>query len=541
MFHPLHTSIPNPPRFTYPFCYEPHPLCVIAAGEVQREIERTPLWRADADGGKMFGVLVAEDGEGRRGFLAAYSGLLCGRNDWPYFVPPVVDVLGEQGYFKQHEAAITAVNREIEAIEGSAAYQEAFCRLKAHRESADRETGLYRQTMARDKALRDAMRQQGGALTAEQQAAMVRQSQHQKATLKRLRQRLAAEEGQLRQALGAFDDKISALKDRRRHMSDHLQHWLFTQYTMLSATGRGRTLLSIFADTPQRVPPSGAGDCCAPKLLQHAYRTGLRPVCMAEFWWGRSPQGHVRHHLHYYPACSGKCKPILGHMLQGLQVDPNPHAGAAAPPHMDIVYEDRWLMVVNKPAGLPTVPGNSGAVSLLDMVRGHCPDATGPMIVHRLDMDTSGLLVIAKTQQVYAGLQRQFVQRTVVKGYEALVGGTVSPARGTVSLPLYSDPMCRPYQRVDHSLGKHALTEYEVTGSDGHTTRLRLWPHTGRTHQLRVHCAHSLGLGTPILGDTLYGTLGKGSSPRLCLHAATLEFDHPVTHRRMLFTSKADF
>ena len=425
--HPLHSDIPKPERFTFPFCYEPHPLCILAAEEVKREIERI-----NPTEGKMFGVMVVQEGDSRLAFLAAYSGLLEGRNDWDYFVPPVFDAQQPDGYFKTRE-------REIMQSE-------------AHRQ-----------------------------------------------------------------------------------MSQDLQLWLFRQYRMLNARGQERDLVEIWQDyhpssrirKKYPLPPGGTGDCCAPKLLQYAYQHGLKPVCMAEFWWGPSPKGEIRHHGEFYPACRGKCKPVLTWMLQGLDVDPDPEKARLPRLHVQIVYEDEALAVINKPAGMLSVPGRRERYSVAVWVQRRWE---GAILVHRLDMWTSGLLLVAKTMEAYHHLQRQFEEHTVKKKYLALVEGAPAAEHGVIDLPLSSDPINHPRQVVDYEHGKRAITEYRVLTRGGRSL-LALWPHTGRTHQLRMHCAHPDGLGCPIVGDELYGH----KSDRLYLQAQAIAFAHPVTGKRMHF------
>ena len=438
--HRLSTDIAPPERFTYPFCYEPHPLCILAAEEVKREIERI-----NPTEGKMFGVLVVsstpdpssqEEGSSY-GFLAAYSGLLEGRNDWNYFVPPVFDAQQPDGYFKTKE-------REIS--------------LASH---------------------------------------------------------------------------LSPLTSKK--MSQDLQLWLFRQYRMLNAQGEVKDLVDIWQDyhcSPRirnkyPLPPGGTGDCCAPKLLQYAYQHGMRPVCMAEFWWGPSPKSEIRQHGQFYPACRGKCKPILTWMLQGLDVDSNPEEAGLPHLHPEIVYEDEALVVVNKPAGMLSVPGRMEDYSVATWAQQRWE---GAMLVHRLDMWTSGLLLVAKNTEVYHHLQRQFEARTIKKKYLAVVEGVPAKEHGIIDLPLLRDPTNRPRQVVDYEHGKRAITEYRVLARRS-VSLLALWPHTGRTHQLRMHCAHPDGLGCPIVGDELYGH----KSDRLYLQAQAIAFIHPATGKRMHF------
>ena len=426
--HTLHTDLPKPERFTYPFFYEPHPLCLLAAEEVKQEIRRI-----NPKEGKMFGVLVVETVKQQLGFLAAYSGLLEGHNDWGYFVPPIFDAQQPNGYFKTRE-------REI----------------------------------------------------------------------------MASEE--------------------HKQMSQELQTWLFHQYQLLNARGETKDLVDVWQDyhCSERIrrkfplPPGGTGDCCAPKLLQYAYKEGLKPICMAEFWWGESPKNLIRHHEQFYPACRGKCKPVLTWMMQGLDVDPSPEETNTSHLGAEIVYEDEAVVVVNKPSGMLSMPGRQETYSVATWAEERWQ---GSMVAHRLDMSTSGIILVAKTEEAYHALQEQFTERVIKKKYFAIVEGIPKNEHGIVNLPLSSDPMNRPCQIVDHEHGKQAITEYRILATRQDYTLLALWPHTGRTHQLRMHCAHHEGLGCPILGDELYGR----KADRLYLQAQAITFVHPLTNKRMHF------
>ena len=591
ILHSLDVSIQPPLQFTYPFCYEPHPLCVAAAKQVQRYIEESGVWKGEQSPGKMFGVLVvrrsdkggAESEEsncrdGQLGFLAAYSGLLAARNDWEYFVPPVFDAQQPNGHFKVREREISNINKEIEALEKSKGYLAQLSLYESTRQGIELRLEQMRKQVAEAKAMRDARRreaeQDGEPLSAEEKAAMVRESQHLKAEQRRLKQQCDTELAILHQPIEEHKKRIAALRNRRRSMSDELQQWLFRQYIMLNALGEERDLVDIFRDTIHAIPPAGSGDCCAPKLLQYAYKHGLEPVCMAEFWWGDSPKQEIRHHLHYYPACRSKCLPILTHMLRGLNVEPNPLAQSKMTEKPSVVFEDDYIMVVNKPAGMLSVPGkketaeecsaNNNNLSIeeyfadnsklktqnskfkneqlligeADNSKLKTQNSKFLKAVHRLDMDTSGLLVLAKSEPVYINLQRQFASREVKKRYEAILDGRPAISEGRISLPLIADIMDRPRQRVDYENGKQAITDYRVEQllPEGRTL-VCLYPLTGRTHQLRVHCAHQSGLACPILGDPLYGHGNRKT--RMCLHAAMVEFRHPVTGERMRFEASS--
>ena len=552
--HHLNTDIQPPHQFTFPFCYEPHPLCRLAAAEVEHHIVESGVWQGETSCGKMFGVLVVRYELGVRnyelgvrscelGFIAAYSGLLAGRNDWAYFVPPVFDAQQPDGHFKVTERSISDINREIDCIRHSDEYKRVKAEEATLRQKAADRIAAMKQRIASAKAERDRRRsdaQAGLVLISEAEAAaMTRESQTLKADLCRLKQRLNAELSAAHALTQQYDERMAALRQRRRSMSDELQRWLFTQYRMLNARGEERDLIDIFSTTTHAVPPAGAGDCCAPKLLQYAYSHGLQPVCMAEFWWGESPRQEIRHHLSYYPACRSKCLPILTHMLQGLDVEPNPLT-ATASEELKIVYEDDAICVVDKPAGMLSVPGKDNVESVESIMRQRWHQYDGnPIMVHRLDRDTSGLMVVARTLEAYHSLQQQFACRTAAKRYEAVLDGVPALQQGTISLPLMPDITDRPRQRVDMEHGKPSVTTYRVVSTQNHRTLVWLYPHTGRTHQLRVHCAHPLGLATPILGDPLYG---RGTAaPRMYLNAAELEITHPVTGRRMQWKSESAF
>ena len=511
---------------------------------MQRHIRESGLLPEDGVEGKMFGVLVVECCEGTEsgkpphlGFLAAYSGLLAGRNDWQWFVPPVFDAQQPDGHFKRTETRISAINAEIETLRNSREYAKALETMHRHDAEAAATIEFLRRTAAEKKAQRDARRAEPRPITPEEATAMEHESQHIKAELRRVRKRMEERHTADEAPVKAVEERINTLKKQRHDMSDALQQWLFSRYRMLNAHGKERDLCDIFRDTVHHTPPAGAGDCCAPKLLQYAYSHGLHPVCMAEFWWGGTPRTEIRRHLHYYPACRGKCLPILTHMMQGLSVDDNPLA-ADNGKQMEIIYEDEWLAVTVKPEGMLSVPGKEERSSVAELMRRHWGKEGEALVAHRLDMDTSGLLLVARDAGICTQLQGQFARREVQKEYTALLDGVPRrPRHGTISLPLCPDIMDRPRQTVSHEHGKEAVTDYDIIATDGRHTLIRLTPHTGRTHQLRVHCAHSEGLDCPIHGDALYGQRAE----RLCLHAARITFTHPVTGKRMTFEDKAPF
>ena len=533
------TDIPLPERFTYPFCYTPHPLCILAAKEVQSYLTRQTAWKDELRQGKMFGVLIVQTEHGETGYLAAFSGILAGKNLHPFFVPPVYDLLQPQGFFKIEEENISSINRNIRQLENDKAYAALSAELARTIQSAEDILATAKAQLKEAKTAREQRRKEK-ELNAQEEAELIRESQFQKAKYKRLERSWKARITTLQTQTEDWERRISALKSERKTRSAALQQKLFEQFGMLNYRGELKNLCEIFGQTVHKTPPAGAGECAAPKLLQQAYLHGWKPIAMAEFWWGDSPKTEIRHHGHYYPACKGKCEPILQHMLQGLQVEENPMLKRMQVPskNLEIVYEDPWLSVINKPAGMLSVPGKEDAVSVYSLMREQYPEADGPLTVHRLDMATSGLMLIAKTKRVHQNLQAQFKNRLVRKRYVALLEGVVPKDKGTVDLPLCLNPLDRPRQMVHTEHGKPAITDYQVLERlDGKRTRIAFYPRTGRTHQLRIHAAHPLGLHCPIIGDELYGE----KADRLYLHAEYLEFTHPITGETVRITKEAEF
>lgn len=533
------TDIPLPERFTYPFCYTPHPLCILAAKEVQSYLTRQTAWKDELRQGKMFGVLIVQTEHGETGYLAAFSGILAGKNLHPFFVPPVYDLLQPQGFFKIEEENISSINRNIRQLENDKAYAALSAELARTIQSAEDILATAKAQLKEAKTAREQRRKEK-ELNAQEEAELIRESQFQKAEYKRLERSWKARITTLQTQTEDWERRISALKSERKTRSAALQQKLFEQFGMLNYRGEVKNLCEIFGQTVHKTPPAGAGECAAPKLLQQAYLHGWKPIAMAEFWWGDSPKTEIRHHGHYYPACKGKCEPILQHMLQGLQVEENPMLKSMQVPsqNLEIVYEDPWLSVINKPAGMLSVPGKEDAVSVYSLMREQYPEADGPLTVHRLDMATSGLMLIAKTKRVHQNLQAQFKNRLVRKRYVALLEGIVPKDKGTVDLPLCLNPLDRPRQMVHTEHGKPAITDYQVLERlDGKRTRIAFYPRTGRTHQLRIHAAHPLGLHCPIIGDELYGE----KADRLYLHAEYLEFTHPITGETVRITKEAEF
>ena len=540
------SHIALPERFTYPFNYTPHPLCVLEAEEVKAYISTQKEWQEELATGKMFGVLIVQAEEEEPspiGYLAAFSGYLAGKNLHPYFVPPVYDLLQPQGFFKIEEEQISAINARISELEVNPHYLHLKEKLNAETEQANLELTQAKEKLKAAKEERELRRNSSPALSEEEQAILIRESQYQKAEFKRLERGWKERIKTLEKEIATFETETDKLKTERKKRSAALQQKLFEQFRMLNARGEIKDLCTIFEQTVHKTPPAGAGECALPKLLQYAYLHQLKPLAMAEFWWGNSPKTEVRHHGYYYPSCKGKCEPILQHMLQGLKVDKNPlSANAHKKEELEIVFEDEWLVVVNKPSGMLSVPGKEEeADSVYHRVKARYPEATGPMIVHRLDMATSGLLLVAKTKEVHQHLQEQFMNRSIKKRYVALLDRSeqngLPEETGTINLPLCLNPLDRPRQMVSEEYGKPAVTEYRILNYSDKYIRIAFYPLTGRTHQLRVHAAHHQGLNCPILGDELYGK----KADRLYLHAEYLEFRHPVYGDIICIQKEAEF
>ena len=485
----------------------------------------------------MFGVLVVEDEAGKLGFLAAFSGNLDGRNHHDYFVPPIYDMLRPGDFFRRGEAEISAINRTIKERESGEKYQSAKAALERATCDAEHALSELKAQLKERKKERDKRRAEG-----EDSSVLILESQRDNAELQRLKRAMRDVVAEALERYDGLHAEVEALKAERQQRSAELQMQLFAEFRILNARGEVRNLCELFAPTPQLVPPAGAGECAAPKLLQYAYLNGLRPVAMAEFWLGASPRGEVRHDGAFYPACNGKCKPILTHMLEGLSVEPNPLT-QIVPAEPSILWEDSHIVVIDKPCGMLSVDGKSGVRSVEQWARERYPDISGPMIVHRLDQSTSGILLLAKDKATHKAMQEQFVTRTVSKQYMALLDGVVEPKSGRIDLCMKLDYDNRPRQMVAPD-GKRSITEYRVLSVEGGRSRVAFYPLTGRTHQLRLHSAHPEGLNTPIVGDDIYGheqhsDLGDGHC--LCLHASRLEFTHPHTQERIVIESEAEF
>ncbi len=549
-----------PARFTFPFYYEPHPLSLLAAQALQSyiqnhiEAQHDFGFEKDKTGiGKMFGVLVVQNQQNEVGYLAAFSGKLAGKNHHNRFVPPVFDILVEDGFYKIGEKENIKINHRIEILETNTHFLDLKNQLKTHEKQAEIELTQLKKERKEAKAQRDIRRQQGSetlsatdfeVLTTE----LNKESSHYFYQLKDLERSWKRQFAQIQNQLDTFQNEIKTLKEARKNKSNGLQQQLFEQYTFLNQNRETKSLFDIFSVTIDEgnpdnigkcvIPPSGAGECAVPKLLQYAFLHQLKPIALAEFWWGQSPNSEIRKHGHFYPACKGKCEPILAHMLEGIEMDENPlHINPAEGKELETVYEDDFLLVINKPADFFSVPGINITDSVASRLKKKYPEATGPITVHRLDAATSGLMLIAKTKEVHQNLQNQFIKRKIKKRYTALLEGIVEQDEGFIDLPLRVDLDDRPRQLVCYDYGKPAQTAWKVVSRTDNRTKIHFFPITGRTHQLRVHASHPLGLNLAIVGDDLYGNKAE----RLFLHAAYLEFTHPVSQEVMKIEVEAAF
>ncbi len=552
LFLPFKTDISHielPEKFTYPFNYTPNKLSEISAKELQDYLTKQIEWKHNFGFdttnkslaiGKMFGVLVCKDMNGNLGQLWAFSGKLAEGNQWTNFVPTVFDMLIQEGFYKKGEAVLNEYNSKIKAIEEDSKYHV----LLSEQEEIVRESQLElsqqksrikflksQRQLKRDKALKELSADSYSILANE----LNEESKKENIILKKMNKKWNVIIANKKDEVDTYLKEIDVLKQLRKDKSTALQQQLFKKYTFLNVKGVTKSLSEIFDNNP----PAGAGECCAPKLLHYAFSNNLQPLCMAEFWWGKSPNSEIRKHQNFYPSCRSKCEPILlKHMLKGLNVEDNPlEQEINLNKSIEIVYDDEWLAVINKPCGLLSVPGKRIKNSVYTQVQQMYPEATGPLMVHRLDRATSGLMIIAKDLQTYIALQKQFTARLVKKRYIALLDGIIASKKGEINLPLRVDLDNRPQQLVCYKHGKPSKTSYNVVKVENNTTLIHFFPITGRTHQLRVHSAHIKGLNTPILGDDLYGKPNR----RLFLHAEYVSFKHPVTDRDIQFELENTF
>lgn len=545
------SGIELPEKFTFPFYYEPHDLSKIAAKELQEYLEiqtdfthnfGLKVAQESLPIGKMFGVLVVKNKQNELGYLNAFSGKLADQNLPKKFVPPVFNMRTEGSFFIKGENQISEISKQIGDLKKNETYLTLKKALQETIQSINEDLENQRRKMKASKVDRklrkkSAIEQLSNDDFNDFTKKLAQESFNDQFFYRELQEYYDGKIEKSKRQLAEFESEITRLKKLRKDTSAILQQTLFEKYQFSNREKEFKGLNDIF-NHPDIKPPAGAGDCSAPKLLQYAFLNDLTPIAMAEFWWGISPNSEIRKHRNFYPACQSRCKPILTHMLQGVEMDENLLLeNLAEKQELQTIYEDDALLIVNKPAEFLSVPGKEISDSVYTRIKREYPNATGPLIVHRLDMSTSGILVLAKTKEAHKVLQSQFIQRTVKKRYVALLEGNIMMDEGEINLPLRVDLDDRPRQLVCFEHGKKAKTKWTVIERKNNTTRVHFYPITGRTHQLRVHAAHKNGLNSPIVGDDLYGK----KENRLHLHAEAIEFIHPTSKEAMNFVIKATF
>ena len=545
------SGIALPEKFTFPFYYEPHLLAKIATLEVQEYLEHQTDFEHNFGlknssnalaVGKMFGVLVVKNEHNKIGYLTAFSGKLADKSLPEIFVPPVFNMRTAGSFYIKGELEIDGINAQLGILKKDKKYLSLKKLVKKISKEIEDDLAFQRKRMKLSRTDRKAQKKKAIAILSAVEfqqftKKLTQESYNNQFFLKELQAYYQAKYELISTDFLSFEAKITALKQARKEKSNYLQQTLFSKYAFLNQQKELKNLLAIF-DNPAIKPPAGSGECAAPKLLQYAFANNLTPIAMAEFWWGISPNSAVRKHKNYYPACQGRCKPILSHMLKGVEMDPNVLLDTLSEKQeLKIIYEDAVLIVVDKPAEFLSVPGKEIKDAVYTRIKEKYPTATGPLIVHRLDMSTSGILVLTKTKEANKILQSQFINRTIKKRYVALLDGILSEDSGKIQLPLRVDLDDRPKQLVDFTHGKAAETRWEVLRRENGKTRVHFYPISGRTHQLRVHAAHKNGLNTPIVGDDLYGK----KENRLHLHAEFIEFLHPTTNKNISFTIPPEF
>lgn len=541
-----------PEKFTFPFYYDAHPLCIIAAEEVQEYLKTQTDFEHNfglddtKKGqiiGKMFGVLVVKNQQNEIGYITAVSGKLAESNTHKKFVPPVFDMLTKDSYFLQEEAILNDINSKLEKLENNSDYLTLLSQFKSEKKKAAIDIREKKDALKVAKRNRDNRRIKAkSGLKPDDyivfEALLSKESLEAKYFFNNVNRFWEHTLNALKKNLTVFTNQINALKEARKFKSAALQQYLFEQYQFLNSAKEIKNLSEIFAKTTEQNPPAGSGECAAPKLLQYAFLHDLKPIAMAEFWWGQSPNTEIRKHKQFYAACQGKCKPILTHMLEGIELDTNPMLqNPGIGKEIEIIFEDDAMLIINKPSEFLSVPGIYIQDSVYTRIKQQYPLATGALIVHRLDMSTTGIMLLAKTKEANKFLQEQFISKTIKKRYVAILDGILKDNKGEIALPLRVDLNDRPRQLVCFEHGKKAMTTWEKIEEKDGKTKVYFYPISGRTHQLRVHASHHLGLNTPILGDDLYGKKAN----RLHLHADCIQFTHPITKEKMTFTVEADF
>ena len=490
-----------PESFTNPFDYTPHPLCIQAAQQLQAQLGNPK----PSTKGKMYGLLVVKDKNGDLGFLAAYSGNEQAQSTQISFVPQIFEITNPNGFFRKGEAELNKINEAIYNEENSPELEQLLKQLDDQKEKANNAIKEAKLAISKEKEERQAKREEASNKTDKDSILkqLIKESQTEKSKFNKLKKECKKQIEEIQLKLDTYYQHVNGLKQQRKIQSAQLQKRIFDNYLFLNIKGKTKSATAIFQETDAKIPPAGAGDCCAPKLLQYAFLNHLKPITIAEFWWGPSPKKEIRKHGYFYPACKSKCEPILGHMLKGLEIEKSKAENKKLA--IKVLYDDDSIAIINKPAGLLSVPGKEEQESVYNQAKALYPNSEDPLIVHRLDMATSGIMLVAKTKSAHEILQKQFLSKTIQKRYVAILGGTITKDSGIIKLPLRVDLEDRPRQMVCFEFGKPALTKWNVVERTQTQTRVHFYPITGRTHQLRVHSAHQNGLNTPIIGDELYG------------------------------------
>ncbi len=524
-------SQPNsiPEIFPSPYREVSHSLVIQAADALKISLEKEGIISAlnKTDEGKMFGVLLVESSLHEIGFFAAFSGMLNGQWHQNGFVPPVFNVDERNEFLLEGEEILQDLSIKIIELQNDTKYQKSIQQLKnIHLDYKEQQRCLKKQ-LKKNKNNRQSIREHAQQ-TGDQPllSELSFESQRDKRLKKELLTNWQKKVSKTELALEETESMIDDLRQQRLKLSQKLQKRVFKGYVFNNIKGEEARLSTLFEN---KQPPGGAGDCAAPKLFTYAYANKLRPIAMAEFWIGAEPKAGVRHHGYYYPPCRGKCRPILSFMMQGLDVEKEPST-LTDDIEPEIVLEDEFILVLNKPSGFLSVPGKVVNDSVISWLKMRYPTASGPLLVHRLDMSTSGLLLAAKTAEAHKKLQAQFIFRSVKKRYVALLSQRQKYKSGIIQLPLRVDLDDRPRQMVCYKYGKSATTRWELIENTDNGARVFFYPITGRTHQLRIHAAHKLGLQAPIIGDELYGKVDK----RLMLHAERLIFRHPASEEEVV-------
>ncbi len=532
--HPENTA------FEYPHFYTPTALAQDAAKDLQKRLRESLPHLVNQEKGRMLGVLVVREQNGKVGYLAAYSGEFQAQLEVVPFVPSVYQL--PKGEDFPEMARINAISKDIKALKNNKEYQELKTQLEKVKKETQENIHRAKRAAKAAKAERDQRRNATMQLPEREAQELLNQLSKEGANagmdLRRFTRSEKQKLEQAQEALDHYEAQIKALKAIRKAKSAELQTAIFKAFTFLNSSGESKDVKMVFNDFGIDIPPAGAGECAAPKLFQYAFQKGFKPLALAEFWWGKSPNSAIREHGKFYPACRGKCEPILAHMLKGMPVKPNPMLkNQGAEKELELLYEDEFIAIINKPSGVLSVPGRHIDDSVQTRIQQAYPHATGPLIVHRLDQDTSGIMILALSKEAHKKLQQQFLNRSVRKTYVAILEKPIHEESGEINLPLILDYHHRPMQMVDFESGKTALTKYQLLDKTATRSLIQLKPITGRSHQLRVHCAHHLGLHAPIVGDNLYGK----ATDRLYLHAQEIHFTHPISKKAMHLKTESPF